>query len=151
MSRTAARFTQADVARSIVYFVAIGKHIKIGVTTNLDKRLKAFLTSATQVEVLLTIPGDRALEQSLHEKLAECRIERELFHREWRVLQFIHWCQHGSLEQAMEFLDRSDPAARARQKAEDHTRRVAEKRKTKAEKDAYFASLVAERKSRIGW
>lgn len=42
MSRTAARVTQADVAadvpQSVVYFVRIGKNVKIGVTTNLDRR-----------------------------------------------------------------------------------------------------------------
>jgi hypothetical protein len=47
--------------------VRIGKFIKIGVTTNLTERLKTFQCVTVQdVEVLLTIPGDRDLEGRLH-------------------------------------------------------------------------------------
>jgi hypothetical protein len=139
------------VTRAVVYFVEIGKHIKIGFTTNLKQRLKAFLTSSADVELLVAIPGDRTLERAIHDKLTECRITRELFRREWRVLNFISRFEQYGLEQALQFLDETDPAARARRKAEDHTRRVAATRQSRAEKDAYFASLVAERKNRLGW
>ena len=152
MSRTAARFTQADVAPpSLVYFVRIGKHIKIGYTTNLAKRLKAFENSAYDIEVLAAIPGDRALERSLHVWLSEYRIQRELFRREWRVTGFIDSFNLFGFERAMQYLKETSPHALARRKEEDHVNRVIEARKTKAEKDAYFASLVADRKRRIGW
>lgn len=154
MSR-APSFTQADVAQaepqSMVYFVQIGKHIKIGFTTNLEGRLKAFQTSSADVDLLLSLPGDRALERSLHDKLSECRIARELFRREYRVLAFMSKYKRDGLAAALQFLDETDSAAIARRKAEDRVRRVAVARQTKAEKDAYFASLVAERKNRIGW
>jgi hypothetical protein len=52
---------------STVYFIRIGKFIKIGVTTDLEQRLAAFRgASAEPMEVLLTIPGRRDVEQRLH-------------------------------------------------------------------------------------
>lgn len=139
------------MSESVVYIVEIGKHIKIGFSTNLEKRLKAFLTSSPDVELLLAIPGDRALERTLHDKLAECRMARELFHRDSRILEFIHHFKYGGIERGLDYLDMTTPASRARQKAEDTARRVAVARQSRAEKDAYFASLVADRKTRLGW
>ena len=57
----------AGLPSPAVYFICIGKFIKIGVTTNLTERLKTFQCVTVQdVEVLLTIPGDRDLEGRLH-------------------------------------------------------------------------------------
>jgi hypothetical protein len=154
MSRTPARITQADVIsnrESLVYFVRIGKFIKIGFTTNLRGRLASFATSAPDIEVLLVIPGDRALEQRLHWLLEECKNTRELFHPDWRISSFIRHFEYGGIERALHFLEESTPRARAKHKAEEQEKRVIERRKTKAEKDAYFAQLVAERKSKQGW
>lgn len=155
MSRTPAKFTQADVARemsrSVVYFIRIGKEIKIGVTTNLERRMKEFLTSTSDIKLLIAVPGDRFLERKLHELLAEAHITRELFIPDYRVMGFIDHFEYGGLPRALEFLEATTPAARARRKQEDFRRRVASVRQTKAEKDAYFASLVAERKRRLGW
>jgi hypothetical protein len=154
MSRTPARFTQADVASlqpsSVVYFAEIGKHIKIGFTTNLKQRLKSFLTSSPYVDLLLAIPGDRSLERTLHDLLADSRIERELFHRH-RVLDFIDHYNYGGIERGLSYLRATTPAACARAKTEDRAKRVAAARQSRAEKDAYFASLVSERKNRLGW
>lgn len=137
--------------QSVVYFVQIGKHIKIGFSTNLEKRLKSFLTTVSHVEVIAAIPGDRALEKLLHEKLAEIRVERELFQPDYRISSFIRYHETEGLEFALKFLDECSPAARAKKKEEDRGRRVAEARRSRAEKDAHFASLVAERKNRLGW
>jgi hypothetical protein len=146
---------QEDVAapqpQSVVYFVEIGQHIKIGFTTNLKQRLKSFLTSSPDVTLLLAIPGTRDLEQTLHQMLVDCRIEREIFRREYRVLDFIRNFEYGGLERGMQFLESTSHASIARHKAEEHTKRVAVARQSRAEKDAYFASLVAKRKQRIGW
>jgi hypothetical protein len=154
-SRSCARFTQADVARaqsqSVVYFVEIGKHIKIGFTTNLKQRLKSFLTSSPDVRLLLAIPGDRSLERTLHDKLAECRVARELFGQEYRVLEFIAHFEYGGIERGLRFLEATSPAARAQRKAEEHAKRVGVARQSRAERDAYFASLVEERKNQLGW
>jgi hypothetical protein len=62
------------------------------------------------------------------------------------VVYFIHierYCFTTNFE--------TDPAASARQKAENHARRVAAARQTTAETDAYFASVQADHKARIGW
>lgn len=135
----------------VVYFVEIGQHIKIGFTSNLKQRLRTFLTSSPDVSLLLAIPGDRSLEQLLHQKLVDCRIEREIFRREHRVLGFISHFEYGGIDRGLQFLDATSPVSRAKQKAKDHETRVVIARKVRAEKDAYFASLVAERKQRLGW
>lgn len=61
----------SQVMTECVYFVRIGKHIKIGFTKDIAKRVKSFLTTAAGVEVLLTIPGGRDLERQFHYLLAE--------------------------------------------------------------------------------
>lgn len=143
--------TMPEAATSVVYFVEIGPHIKIGVTTNLASRLKTFETSSTSVRLLLSIPGDRTLERRLHELLDESRIAREIFRREYRVFGFIDVAKEYGVERALRYLDESTPAARSRFKIEERERRTVEARKSKAEKDAYFASLVTQRKQRLGW
>lgn len=135
----------------VVYFVEIGKHIKIGFTTNLKQRLKTFLTSSPDIALLLAIPGDRALERKIHDKLSDSHLTRELFRREQPVLQFIHVFEHGGLQLAFQYLEDTSPAARARRRVEDRAERNAFARRSRAEKDAYFASLVADRKNRLGW
>lgn len=135
----------------MVYIVRIGKHIKIGFSRKLEKRLKAFETSSVDIELLLSIPGGRELESRLHELLDEVKISREIFHQDWRISSFVHYVEQHGLERALQFLKETTPAARSKKKVDDFARRVAEKQKTKAEKDAYFASLVAQRKERLGW
>jgi hypothetical protein len=155
MSRTAARVTQADVAadvpQSVVYFVRIGKNVKIGVTTNLDRRMKAMQTYASDIRLLVAMPGDRSLEQKLHELLAESRVARELFHQDYRVIAFIDQLRYNGFARAIEFLEKTTPAALKKAKEENFQKRVTAARQSKAEKDAYFASLVAERQRKLGW
>jgi hypothetical protein len=155
MSRVAASITQADVVadapQSVVYFVRIGKNVKIGVTTNLKRRMKAMQTYASDIKLLIEMPGDRSLEQKLHDLLAESRVARELFHQDYRVISFIDQFQYNGLERAIEFLEATTPAALKKAKEENFQKRVAAARQSKAEKDAYFASLVAERQRKLGW
>lgn len=141
----------SDAVQSVVYFVRIGKHIKIGVTNNLARRLKEFATTAFDLKVLVAIPGDRSLERRLHDLMQDSRLERELFRDDWRVIRFIEMYRYAGLEKAIQHLEESTPCALARRKEEARVERVVEARKSKAEKDAYFASLVADRKRRIGW
>jgi hypothetical protein len=63
----------------LVYFVKIGKNaIKIGVTTNLVKRLASLKTaSAESAQVVAVFPGDRGLEKRLHKLFAGSRIRNE--------------------------------------------------------------------------
>src|SRR5262249_50681228 len=130
-------------APSVVYFVQVGKHIKIGFTTNLDRRLK--------IRLLATISGGRELEQRLHCAFSETRIRGEFFHCEWRLNWFIELVSRPDLAGAWKYLEDTSPARIAQRNIQDRQRRVAERRKTKAEEDAYYAGLVAERKRRLGW
>lgn len=158
MSRIPAKLTQADVARiiraapqmtalltrdivepmsdpsigTVVYIVRIGKPIKIGFTTNLQSRLKSFQTTAFDIKVLLTLPGDRALERRLHELFAEVRIERELFQADWRIFNFIDHYRYGGLERGLRFLEETTPKRRAERKEGDRQQRVRAVRKTRA-------------------
>lgn len=133
-----------------VYIVRIGKHIKIGFSRNVARRMKAFETSNADVELLHAFDGDIALERRLHGLLAEARIKGEIFHQDWRIGAFIRQHQDGGLEQALKYLEDTTPDQRKKRKEEDRASRVAAARLSKAEKDAYFASLVAERKARLG-
>lgn len=158
MSRTPARITQADVARairaapdSVVYIVRIGKIVKIGFSRNLEKRLKAFQTSAVDIELLISVPGGVDLERRLHQLFCETHIDREMFHNDWRISNFICNVEYGGLERGLQFLEQSTPEARSQKQTEDRRRRIAAARQSKAEKDTYFSSLVAQRKERLGW
>jgi hypothetical protein len=85
-----ANFPTADKP-AYVYFVRIGKFIKIGFTTNLRGRLKSFRgASAEPIEVLLIIPGGRELEQRLHALFCEDRISNGFFRNEFLLNEFIH-------------------------------------------------------------
>lgn len=139
------------MSEPVVYFVRIGKWIKIGTTTDLKSRLSSFRNSSVDVEVLLTVPGGRDLEQKLHDLLDEARNQRELFHPHYRIYGFIDNYRFGGMERAMQYLDATTPSARKKAIETARGARHAEARRNKAEKDAYFASLVAERKQRLGW
>jgi hypothetical protein len=71
---------------SVVYFVRIGKHIKIGTTISLKGRLQSFRTSsAEEITVLLIIPGGREVERRLHDLFREERIRLEFFYSSLRI------------------------------------------------------------------
>lgn len=152
MSRPPARITQADVAReSVVYFVRIGRHVKIGMSRNIAGRLKAFQTSAADVELLLTVPGGRELEQKFHELLSDVRIAREIFQPDSRIHGFIDHFSYGGLERGLRYLEEMTPHYLKKAKEEARKERVRVARQSRAEKDAYFASLVEARKAKLGW
>lgn len=172
MSRTPAKVTQADVARAIraaqscgagkvrimpdgtndvVYFVRIGKHIKIGFSSNLRRRLKSFENSAVDVYLMLAVPGDRSLEQRIHRLLVDERITREIFHPESRLLRFIEMIEHRGLEFGLQYLEDSTPARIKAAREAERMARFKAVRQSKADKNTYFATLVAARKERLGW
>jgi hypothetical protein len=96
------------VAPSQVYFVRIGKHIKIGVTTNLKGRLQSFRTSSTdEITVLLTIPGDREVERRLHDLFREERIQLEFFRGDdWLIHEFIRFAQERGVDWAIDYVEK---------------------------------------------
>jgi hypothetical protein len=107
---------------SAVYFIRIGKFIKIGFTTNLAGRLKSFRTgTAESITVLLTIPGGRDLERRLHKLFHADRITgTEFFHDQWDICNFIDLTKQKSLDAAFEYIEwlhwARTPAGRARAK-----------------------------------
>jgi hypothetical protein len=56
-------------AQSVVYYLALRDHIKIGVTTNMKARMMALMPDA----VLATEPGDRRLEKRRHMQFKHLR------------------------------------------------------------------------------
>lgn len=65
---------------SVVYFVRSANAIKIGVTTDLGKRIASIQTSTPYpVELIAAIPGDKALESELHATFANHRTSGEWF------------------------------------------------------------------------
>jgi Meiotically Up-regulated Gene 113 (MUG113) protein len=112
-----ANFPTADKP-AYVYFVRIGKFIKIGFTTNLRGRLKSFRgASAEPIEVLLIIAGGRELEQRLHALFCEDRISNEFFRHEFLLNEFIHGGK-DDVAAALDYVDRGDARAIERQQSE---------------------------------
>lgn len=136
---------------SVVYFVRIGKFIKVGVTTNLPQRISSFRTTAIDIEVLLTIPGTYDLEHRIHGLLKEARVERELFHYDWRVSSFIMVVERSGLDHGIRYLEETTEHRRAQRRQLERDARTRQARQSRAEQDAYYASLVAERKRTLGW
>lgn len=66
-------------AAGVIYFIKTGPHIKIGWTSNLDRRLRSFPPSS---ELMAVQPGTRADEAALHRKFAVHRTHG----REWYPL-----------------------------------------------------------------
>jgi len=64
---------------SVVYYVRIGDHIKIGYTSDLDRRLMGLRVDGS--DLLAWEPGGRELEQQRHHEFRAARISRrEDFH-----------------------------------------------------------------------
>lgn len=57
---------------AVVYFLTLGNRVKIGLTTHLEKRLKALAMS--RPSVMLTLDGGRGLEAALHQHFAGLRV-----------------------------------------------------------------------------
>lgn len=83
------RLDQERLARisrdSVVYYMRLGNRVKIGVTSNLARRLEAVRPE----ELLATEPGDRAIEQARHRQFADLRTHGEWFRLETPLAEFI--------------------------------------------------------------
>ncbi len=69
---------------SWLYFVGAGgsSPVKIGITTNIDSRLSSIQNgNPFRLRYEAVIPGDRELEEALHEALAPFRMQGEWFRR----------------------------------------------------------------------
>jgi predicted GIY-YIG superfamily endonuclease len=91
---------------SLVYFVKIGKVIKIGFTTDLEKRLKTFRTATAEImQVLAVFPGNRNLETRLHTLFDDIRICNEFFHDAYQIQSFLWEAERSSLAAAIERIE----------------------------------------------
>lgn len=74
------RSMQVTNKPSCVYFLRSNGLIKIGLTTDLPKRIAALKTaSANVIELIATVAGDRQLEMKLHKRFAHLRQHGEWF------------------------------------------------------------------------
>lgn len=152
MSRTPAKIIdRASSETGHVYIAKLGEHIKIGFSRDVSRRLKTYKTSTLDVFLLLAIPGDMDLEKLILNLLEEDRIRNEIFRESWRIDRFVTLVEEEGIESGLRWLEETVPAKREAAKSKAMTERVRIARQTKAEKNAYFASLVAQRKQRIGW
>lgn len=69
----------APVVTAGVYYVDFGEYLKIGYTTNIEKRMIAFRNSHPSPQLLAMEAGSQSLERARHREFAEHRIEREMF------------------------------------------------------------------------
>lgn len=119
----------------VVYFIDDGTAVKIGWTKDLPGRLATLQTGSSRPLTLLrAVPGGRDLEASLHERLADARLQGEWFRRgavrqmldrvdgnwRWRELQKIareterYKARIGEVEAEIERLRRQAAESEAR-------------------------------------
>jgi excisionase family DNA binding protein len=77
-------------SRAKVYFIACGKFVKIGVTTNINKRISSMKTwNPLEMRILAKIPGDRKTEKDLHLKFKKYRHDCEWFRLAGKLAKYI--------------------------------------------------------------
>lgn len=82
-------------SRPVVYFIQLGEGgpIKIGFTTNLDKRIKALQTASPDNLILLAaVEGSERTERGLHARFGEHRQRGEWFAPAPEILEYIEEC-----------------------------------------------------------
>jgi hypothetical protein len=76
---------------SVIYFMRVGRHVKIGRTTNLRKRMLSFYLGPD--DILAIVPGAKQMEDAYHARFARTRFTRdgraELFHLDWRLWLYL--------------------------------------------------------------
>lgn len=77
------------LSRSVVYYIRIGDHVKIGTSINVSDRLRSFYLDESAL--LATEPGGYDLEKQRHREFADERVStnRELFNPSRRLLAHI--------------------------------------------------------------
>lgn len=64
-----------------IYFAQCGQRIKVGIASDIKKRLGQLRTgAAAPVTLIAAVKGDEHLERSLHRELLEYRVDGEWFH-----------------------------------------------------------------------
>jgi hypothetical protein len=79
-----------------IYVVQVGGRIKIGRTTNVEKRLETLRTgNADQVSLLAAAPGHVSIERLIHDRFAYCRFNGEWYSPEPELITFIRLLANG--------------------------------------------------------
>lgn len=96
MSRTPAKFTQADVARAkierktFIYFMRAGEFIKIGHSRNWRSRMSDMQTGSPHTIVpLLVLIAAESDERKLHVRFRKSRFRGEWFHSSPAIQSYI--------------------------------------------------------------
>lgn len=79
-------------APSVVYFIrcAEAARIKIGTTTNLERRLASIQAGTPlRIELLVTLTGDSRIEKKIHAQFAHLRVHGEWFEAAPDLLEYI--------------------------------------------------------------
>lgn len=85
-----AAFQGQSNRNGVVYFVRSGDAVKIGFTTDLESRVKAFRTaSPEEFDVWMTIEGSARLERYFHRMFAGDRIRNEWFKVSSAILDYV--------------------------------------------------------------
>lgn len=71
----------------MVYLIQSGTYLKIGYTTDIINRFKAYVTSNPEVYLLSVIEGDMPLEKYLHKKFEKYKYKNEWFHHNIKILE----------------------------------------------------------------
>ena len=86
----------------VVYFIEGGGLIKIGYSATLTARLAELCyLSPVPLTLLCTMPGNRSVEQQLHQRFAHLRDHGEWFRSDEALLEVIESLMDGGYEQAI--------------------------------------------------
>jgi Meiotically up-regulated gene 113 len=89
----------------LIYFAKIGKAIKIGFTTNVERRLKSFRgASAEPIRLIGVFPGGQKLETELHRLFAASRITNEFFTTDSVIREFLSIAKRNSFAAAIQWV-----------------------------------------------
>jgi hypothetical protein len=87
---------KAEAEVGLIYFVGFGGRIKIGFTTNLERRLSALQTSCpAPLTIQATIPGTRLEEKRLHKRFAHLKLSGEWFRLSKTIINYIASVGHA--------------------------------------------------------
>lgn len=79
-----------SVSKMVVYFVRAGELIKIGYTSNLEKRIASLSNmSPIPIELIGSLLGDKHVEKEVHNRFAHLRHHGEWFRADKKLLQYI--------------------------------------------------------------
>jgi hypothetical protein len=79
-----------SILGSYVYFLRYGKRVKIGTATNVQARFKELSTGIPgKARIYYVTPGNRALENELHQLFAADRVSGEWFNWSGAMLEWI--------------------------------------------------------------